>query len=125
MWKQRRWRQLLNILEFLPRTSAYAEAMALDEELAVEVAKIPHGDRAGKWARDHREYTPEVEMLSALFDRVGELIRVVAATRGSRGGKPPPQAPRPVSALERVRVRNSRARHEQLADRLLQKPSGP
>jgi hypothetical protein len=124
MWKQRRWRQLLNILAFLPRTSAYAEALALDEELAAEVVKLPQSDRAGKWARDHREYTPEVEMLSALFDRVGELIRVVAATNGSRGGKAPPQAPRPVSALERVRVRNAHARHQQLAERLLKKPTG-
>lgn len=88
------------------------------------MSKVPQGDRSGKWSRDHREYTPEVEMLSALFDRVGELIRVVAATGGSRGGKPPVQAPRPVSALERVRVRNSRDRHQKLADRLLKKPSG-
>lgn len=111
-------------MEFLPRTSAYAEAMASDEELAEEVAKVPDLDRSAKWSRQQRDYTPEVEMLSALFDRIGELIRVTAMSRGSRNAKAPATAPRPVTALERVRARNARRQHERLASRLLKRPPG-
>jgi hypothetical protein len=122
MWKSRRWRKLLNILEHLPRTSAYAQAMATDEELAAEVAKLPESDRTAKWSRSYRDYSPEVEMLSALFDRLGELVRVTAAMRGGRG-KQPQFAPRPESAIERVRRRLAQDQHKRLTDRLIRKPA--
>jgi hypothetical protein len=119
MWRQRRWRELLSILEFLPRTSAYAQAMATDAELAEQVVQIPEAEgRSTQWTRSHRDYSPEVEMLSAVFDRLGELIRAVAATQGSRA-KPPSPAPRPVSAIERVRRRAAIEKHRRLAARVL------
>lgn len=121
MWRQRRWRELLNILEMLPRTSAYAQAIATDEDLAEELANYPDDRRAGKWARSHRDYSAEVEMLSAVFDRIGELVRVVAASRGARG-QPAQAAPRPVSAIERVRKRMTVERHRALVARVLKRP---
>lgn len=122
MWRQRRWRELLNILEFLPRTSAYAQAMATDEKLAEQINQTSEAaGRTAKWSRTHREYSPEVEMLSAVFDRLGELIRAVAATRGSNS-KPPPPAPRPVSAIERVRRRTAAEKHRRLAARVIRLP---
>jgi hypothetical protein len=125
MWRQRRWRKLLNILEQLPRTSAYAQALATDEQLARVLAELPENDRnqAPRWRRYHRDYSPEVEMLSALFDRLGELIRVTASMRGGRGG-PPTQAPRPVTAVERARRRLAMENHRSLSARILRKPSG-
>ncbi len=126
MWKRRRWRLLLNVLEHLPRTSVYAQACALDEELAGKVLAYTQGDDRSanaKWARSHREYSPEVEMLSAVYDRIGELVRVTAMARGARAKAPSP-APRPISALERVRARWARQKHERLAARLLRRPSG-
>lgn len=125
MWRRRKWRQLLSVLEFLPRTSAYAEAIANDEELAVEVLKIPQDDRKAKWGREHRDYTPEVEMLSALFDRLGELIRVTAQSRGARVSKAGALAPRPVNAIERVHARDARSKHDRLAARLLKRSPPP
>lgn len=122
MWRQRRWRELLNILEFLPRTSAYAQAMATDDKLAEQIVQVSDSaGRTGSWTRTHREYTPEVEMLSAVFDRLGELIRAVAATRGSNS-KPATPAPRPVSAIERARRRATAEKHRRLAARLIKKP---
>lgn len=94
--------------------------MATDEVLAAELAGAPESDRRAKWARTYRDYTPEVEMLSAVFDRLGELIRVVAATGGSRG-RQPQLAPRPESAIERVRRRLAQEKHKRLASRLLGK----
>lgn len=122
MWRQRRWRELLSILEFLPRTSAYAQAMATDDKLAEQLSESDEATgHAGTWSRSHRDYTPEVEMLSAVFDRLGEVVRVVAATMGSRS-KPPSPAPRPVSAIERVRRRRAVEKHRKLAARVLRNP---
>ena len=125
MWRLRRWRRLLNILDHLPRTSAYAQALATDEQLAELVADLPGADpgKAPKWQREHRDYTPEVEMLSAVFDRIGELIRVTAAARGA-GGRPPAAAPRPVAAIERVRRRVRADRHRSLVARVLPHKAG-
>lgn len=109
-------------MEFLPRTSAYAEAMATDEELAVQVLQIPQADRKAQWSREHRDYTPEVEMLTAVFDRIGELIRVTAQARGGRTSRAGSLGPRPVNAVERVRARSAREKHERLASRLLKRP---
>lgn len=92
--------------------------MATDEDLAAALAELPDTDHRPRWSRSYRDYTPEVEMLSAVFDRIGELIRVVAATSGSRG-KQPQLAPRPESAIERVRKRLTVEKHKRLAGRLL------
>lgn len=92
--------------------------MATDEELAEQVCELPESDRTAKWQRNHRDYTAEVEMLSAVFDRIGELIRVTAAVHGGRG-KPPPPAPRPVHAVERFGRRRAKTRHQQLVSRLM------
>lgn len=96
--------------------------MATDEELAGEVAKLPEANRKAVWSRSQRDYSAEVEMLSALFDRVGELIRVTAATRGARG-KQPQLAPRPVNAVDRERRRLAQEKHQKLAARLLRRPA--
>ncbi len=120
MWRTRRWRQLLDILEYLPRTSAYAQALATDDELAEQVAGMPEDDRPAVWSRSHRDYSAEVEMLTAVFDRLGELIRVTAAARGARG-KPPQLGPRPIHAVEKYRKRKRRSNHDQLVSRLITK----
>lgn len=59
-------------------------------------------------------------MLTALFDRIGELIRITAAVHGARG-KPPAPGPRPAFAVEKVRRRETRKRHDQLVGRLIKK----
>lgn len=97
--------------------------MATDDDLAEQLAGMPDTDRKKAWARAHRDYTPEVEMLSAVYDRIGELIRVTAAARGGRG-KPPPPAPRPASAFERVRARLRREKHDSLVARMVRRSAG-
>lgn len=120
MWRQRRWRELLNILEHLPRTSAYAQALATDEELAEQALELPDDDRKASWSRSHRDYSAEVEMLTAVYDRLGELVRIQAAVRGAKG-RAPALGPRPEYAIERVRQRKARTKHEQLVGRLITK----
>jgi len=108
-------------LEHLPRTSAYVQALATDEEIAEQVAEISGDDGAGAWQRAHRDYSAEVEMLTAVYDRLGELVRISAAVRGAKAGRPATPGPRPVYAIERVRKRRSRQKHDQLVNRLIKK----
>lgn len=98
------------------------QALATDEEMAEQVAKLPEEDRSTSWVRSHRDFTAEVEMLTAVFDRIGELIRISAAMRGAKG-KPATPGPRPIYAIERIRKRETRQRHDQLVTRLLKKKS--
>ncbi len=116
MWQSRRWRHLLNIIDQLPRDSAFAEALSNDEGLAEALLKMPQ--RPGLPTRRMREWSAEVELLSALVDRTAELIQAVAATKGAK----PKQVrwmPRPVTAIQRLRARARKAKHNSLVARLL------
>ena len=113
-WQGRRWRRLLNLLDGLRRTSHIHEAMTLDEELARIVLERERrdgpkeGNPRGK--RRMTEFSVEAELLSHAVDRLGELINVHAATRGSKPRRVQPM-PRPESALAKVRERQSRRKH--------------
>jgi hypothetical protein len=63
-------------------------------------------------------------MLTALFDRLGELVAVTASTRGARA-KVPPTAPRPAYAVAQVRKRLRQETHRSLVQKLIRpKPAG-
>ncbi len=116
MWRARRWRELLNLIDHLPRNSAYHEALVEDDDLAEVLATRPDVDRPP--TRQMRDFSVEVELLSVLGDRIGELIHVVAATKGAKP-KPLRPLPRPSSALQRLRARRRRAKHDSVVARLL------
>jgi hypothetical protein len=62
-------------------------------------------------------------MLTAVFDRLGELVRITAAVRGAKGSAPAP-GPRPAYAIDRVRRRKVRQKHGQLVNRMVNKKAG-
>jgi hypothetical protein len=107
LWRRRRWRFLLNLIEHLPRDSAFAEAVASDDELAQ--SRVEQGDLPGAAGPSIADYTPVVEAIAALYDRVGQLIVVTAAAAGAKKPPNPKPYPRPVTALDRARRRASRA----------------
>jgi len=97
-------RALLNQIDHLPRDSSYQDALAQDDEVAERIIAIP-GD--GKPATPRlTEFSPVVEVLAVLVDRMGELIRL---TSQAHGGKPGPMKPhpRPVTAADRARARRA------------------
>lgn len=93
------------------------EAVALDEQVAELLIDMPE-TASTKVERRLSEYDAVVEMLSLLADRIAELIGTVAASRGIKPRKIPP-APRPVTALERLRKRRREQKHHALVARLL------
>lgn len=116
-WRRRRWRRLLNIIDRLPRDSAYFEALCEDEDLAVRMAGMPEPKKR-QATRRMGEWSPTVEILTAILDRLAELTQAVAALGGAKPRKVP-RAPHPVTAVERVRTRNRQRSHESLVARVL------
>jgi hypothetical protein len=120
-WRRRRWRKLLNLIDHLPRDTAYVDAVADDELVAEAMADQPDPPvRAPRMAT----WSPEVELLTALLDRVAELIHVVAMTAGAKPGRRTP-APRPVTALDRVRQRRRETQHQRVVAKLLPHKTHP
>ncbi len=115
-WRARRWRRLLNMIDHLPRDSAYVEAFCDDEEVAATLLGGP--EPQGQPQRRMSDYSVVVEVLSLLVDRVSELIGTVAASRGIKPRKIPP-APRPETAADRLRKQRRRATHRRLVSKLL------
>lgn len=63
-------------------------------------------------------WSPEMEVLAAVFDRLGSVIAAVVASGGNR----PPDVqpfPRPITAAEQARSALRREKHQKLVKRLL------
>jgi hypothetical protein len=108
-----RWAFSLNLVDHLPRTSAYANAVAQDDELAeAALNAAPEGTRVrlGSRAVPMTEWSPEVEALSTVVDRLAEVINAVVVNHPSGKGKPTRANPypRPVTAVDRARARRRR-----------------
>lgn len=117
-WRSRRWRKLLNLIEGLPRTSAFIEAMSDDDDVAAVMLSQPREDR--QTGPRLSEYSPEREALDRVLDRLGEVIQAVVASAGGSAPKIKP-APRPHTAVDRARARQAWTRHNSLVARLTPK----
>lgn len=109
-WRARRWRRLLDFIDGLPHHSHFAEALAADDELAEAILNADDG-RPKNPVRRLSDYSPQVELLTLLNDRLAELIQVTVASRGGKPRRVPPM-PRPVSAVEKVKNRRRHRKHE-------------
>lgn len=116
LWRQRRWRLLLNLIEGLPRDSCYIEAFVQDEDAAGQILDAADGTEDSRPVRRMSEWSPAVEELAYIGDRVTELIQITVAARGRRPAKVPAR-PRPRTALERVRYRRAKSRHNWIVAR--------
>lgn len=106
------WRKLLNLLDNLRLAdrSLYVQAQMDDPELAEFLATQPDGPPGGPALS---EWTPEVAALTAILDRLGEVVSAVIAAAGGKPGKLKP-SPRPRTAIDRGRAAARKARHESL-----------
>jgi hypothetical protein len=106
-------RQVLGLLDRLPRHSHLAAAMADDDDLAdlIDEDAPPPPPPLTDFSADH-------QMLTLIADRLGELLHLTAAANSSK--KPPPyrHLPRPETALQRKARRRRQAKRDLIADRL-------
>lgn len=92
------------------------QALSDDDEWAEKVLADPQPERPPSVRM--ADWSPELEMLTNLFDAVRELTRVVAMGAGAKPKKVKP-APRPRTALDRVRARHRKTQHSRLVSILL------
>ncbi len=119
-WRRRRWRRLLNIIDNLPRESRYFEARVNDERV-IEAILTAEGHTAAVDAAPTRrmaDWSAQVELLTLIVNRLGEVAQGIAVLGGAKPGKVPP-APQPTTAYETVRSRMRSRKHETLVSRLL------
>lgn len=93
--------------------------MSQDEKLAEMLADRPKSDKAP--TRRMSDWSPQVELLTAILNRLGEVAQAIAALGGAKPKKVP-SAPYPVTALDRVRSRKRFQRHHALSARILRRP---
>lgn len=118
---ERRVRKLLNLILALPRNTLTQEGVANDDEL-VESLMAGRDEDAPTPPIRMAEFSPEVEALYGVVDRLGD---VVSGLVGLGGKKPPKIAAlrRPQTAWERIAHKRDVTRHESIVNRLL--PNGP
>lgn len=116
------WRRLRNIIDRLPRQgSAYAEALAQDDEVA-EAAARARAEAEEKALAEGRtppappRWTPRVsewgireEMTATVIDRLGEVGTLIRNQRAKSKIRPPKRYPRPETARDRVEQRQLEA----------------
>jgi hypothetical protein len=94
--------------------------MSEDEVLAEHLLSMPEPESKPP-ARRWSEFTPDVELLSGVVDRIAEVVNAIAAANGAKPRKVKPM-PRPVTAFERVRERKAKKKHRSVVARVL--PNG-
>lgn len=118
MFRLRQWRDLLLLVDHLPRNSAFAEAMSEDEEVAEEYLNATRGDKPKSARPRISEWSAEVERMTDMIDRMGEMIQAIVASNGGKAPKLRPQ-PRPKTAIDRVRERKRYEQHRKVVSRVL------
>lgn len=124
LWRSRRWRLLLNLIDHLPQNTWYQAAVSTDVDHAMMVLEA---QREAKKNRRPGEappgpslaiWSPEVDKLAQIID---ELRGVQVAVVRSQGGKAkdPKLVPRPTTAMELARLRLKTRDHEKMVSRLL------
>lgn len=90
---------LMSLIDHLPRHSRLSAAMADDDELAELMEGTPVAEKPPPLT----EWTPEVDALAKIADRLGALIETVTTALGGTAKVPP--LSRPETARDRLKVR--------------------
>lgn len=122
MFRARRWRFLLNIIDRLPSNSRYAEAVADDDEAAEAFLKsgIEQPTSASMRLSD---WSAEVAEMRVIAERMATLVSAIVAVNGGTPPKFPP-LPRPFTASDRVKRRLATEQHRRLVSMMIRSEPG-
>lgn len=104
----------------MPAHSRYAEAISQDDDAAEFLLSqgMPEGSEQSRLA----DWSPEVVELRRIADRLAVLIPYAAVTSGNRVPKIQ-SAPRPVTAMQRAKLKRAKSKHLELVAILI--PDSP
>lgn len=122
LWRARKFRRLLSLVDQLPPATRFSNAVANDEEhverllaSGVQPSQAPTGPSLAEW-------TPVVALLTDISDQLQGLTvaTLAAGGAGANAGKVKPR-PRPTTAFDTVKHRQALARHEALVRRVIRR----
>ena len=124
LWRSRRWRKLLNLIDHLPQNTWFHQAVSEDVDHAVMLLKAQkearrRGIEPPPSGPSMRSWSPEVDALTKVLDAVNNLSYITAAANGGGKAKKPKVAPRPPTAMERAKLRLRQEEHAILVRRML------
>lgn len=118
LWRQRRWRRLLNLIDHLPANSFMNQALVNDEAYArlvkAERKKLEASGQKADSSPSMATWSPEMNLLAVIVDKLSVLIEI-QKTKPSR----PVQYPRPKTAFDRLEVSEMREIHDRLTAALV------
>lgn len=130
-WARRRWRQILNLVDHLPRATWTHQAMVNHPEYAAKMAEaiakahLERDDEEDSGGGSMVEHTPEAALLKDLIDCVNAL-RATIIMANSKAGSPAPKIapyPRPKTLVDTMTEKAKRqarwSAHHKLVARVL------
>lgn len=124
LWRNRRWRELLNLIDQLPTNSQMHALMTSDEEHMEALIRGSKGREAqpGAGRPSMAEWGQLESMVATLIDAVNKNTATNVAIANPKGPKPQIQPqPRPYTAAEKVQYKIQREEHQAMVSVL--KPS--
>lgn len=133
LWRARRWRTLLDLIDRLPSHSWFSATVAKDKEHSRMLAEAIQAQRENGEDEEKTNdgppltsWTPVVAGLTDLTDAVRRVEHAVyAAQIGPKAGEAPKPLPRPVTELARAmkvaEYHRRKEQHEALAARVLRR----
>lgn len=127
LWRRRRWRKLMGLIDRLPRNSYYHLAIANDEEHAQMLADAGLLDKkegsGEEWAPAMQTYTAEAELLVLVINELKSLRHVMVALKSQSPPAEPKWVKGPRTAIDRISATHYRERrqasHQKLVARML------
>lgn len=107
LWRKRRFRFLLNIINHLPRDSYFVEAIAQDDE----IAEAHKDEPTPRYEVSVAEFGATQELLAAIHDLIAQLnTNFVTANSSKRNAaKRTKPWPRPITATGRLKKKQTEA----------------
>lgn len=121
LWRARKWRCLLNLIDHLPQNTYYQHALAQDPEHAKRVAAWkadPRNKDKIKTAPPWSIWSPELAKLTDILDQLKVVAYRVGAVNGNKPEKPKFDE-RPKSEIEKAEREIKWQNHNKLADKFL------
>lgn len=125
LWQSRQIRRLLNLVDYLPHHSLYAEAVANDPEHMAALVEARGDVPADKRPRQST-WTPEVEAITQVGDLLKSLIAITVMVNSKKGSKKPDTSPlpRPGTVVDDIKRERKRKKHLELVREVLPHKEG-
>jgi len=120
LWHQRRWTDILRLIDHMPQDSHMNRLLTNDEEYMTAVLKRKKGGSSGPGRPSMADWSQTNSMLAQLIDAVNKNTAVAQAAANPKAPQPKVDPyPRPETVTEKVEKKIQRDAHEEMVGMLL------